>query len=800
MQNEKHTTAILYPYRGFTPYSKVLTHTGLVTVVSPAAAAGPPNCPQTGSDTAICTQILLDSVGIECRLYREFSDSIGARFVPFLQACSYRARPVPTSCLSDTNWYHGLRPPTENETKCLAGIALANGASGLLWFKMNSLVDSVQIPCGSGSIWFDTLDLRGLNGLPEVQAAMENFISPFVDSLGSYFANFQWIGSGRADAFPYTNDLASVFDSVRSLTFSTPGDSAYIEAGVYTLPGSSSDTYFLLVNRRAYDTVAQSMRVWMPLDTFVNVIDMYTKEVVEVSNCCGQGEFTTSIEPGEFKLFKRVPASPTTASGVLTPAAYQWNRARRIPAGDSLVLGNGVTISLFNEAPYFAAGCDCGGEELIVEGKLKMIGSGSDPYYWPTIKAAGVVVGQPRGFNGIRVLPGGSVEINGANILGAEVGLSIESDAPSSVRYAMIWCDSGVAAIYSECDSLKVRSGTVLYTKYGTGFDGRYARVDLDSVCFDHNDRHIFLQGCSGDIRNCRLGQGAGPCTYAGYPPEWTATYGIYTVGGGASPINVDYCRIRGPFSQSAIRKSSNYGNLYISHSTIEGMGATPYGVYADVSGYVNMRCSDICGTTQSAIYAYKSASDFGNGSGSPGYNDIHNYTGKAATAIVTAIKAEYNWWGTSCANVPGLLQTSTTVDYQPCLSYANNCSPWYGGCSGGGPPPPPPPPPLEKAVENDSTQTDPGLVWLEESYPNPFNAATIVSFYLPEQTEARLTVYNVLGQQVTELASGIQAAGWHNITWNGASVAGHTLASGVYLLRLQAGGATATRKLALVR
>lgn len=295
------------------------------------------------------------------------------------------------------------------------------------------------------------------------------------------------------------------------------------------------------------------------------------------------------------------------------------------------------------------------------------------------------------------------------------------------------------------------------------------------------------------------MGRGSGGCDSID-TPHVTATYGIYAVGGGASPLNVDSCRVRGPFSQSGIRKSSSTGSLYINRTSIEGMGPTPYGVYADGFSYINMRCSDICGTAQSAIYAYKSASDFGNGSASQGRNDIHNYTGKAATAIATAIKAEYNWWGLSCASVPGVLQTSSSVDYQPCLGTPNYCAPWYGSCTGGGDPPPPPPPPLEKVVETDSPESDPGTVRLEDIYPNPFNAATVVRFYLPEPTEAHLIVYNVLGQQVAELASGVQTAGWHNITWDGSSEAGRTLASGVYLLRLQAGGVTATRKLALVR
>jgi dipeptidyl aminopeptidase/acylaminoacyl peptidase len=69
---------------------------------------------------------------------------------------------------------------------------------------------------------------------------------------------------------------------------------------------------------------------------------------------------------------------------------------------------------------------------------------------------------------------------------------------------------------------------------------------------------------------------------------------------------------------------------------------------------------------------------------------------------------------------------------------------------------------------------------------PNPFNPATLVRFSLPRAGQARLVVYNLLGQQVSVLAAGLQAAGEHVLRWDGRDVQGRPAASGVYLYRLE--------------
>lgn len=68
--------------------------------------------------------------------------------------------------------------------------------------------------------------------------------------------------------------------------------------------------------------------------------------------------------------------------------------------------------------------------------------------------------------------------------------------------------------------------------------------------------------------------------------------------------------------------------------------------------------------------------------------------------------------------------------------------------------------------------------------YPNPFNAASVVSYELPNAGSAELDVVDLLGRQVARLASGFQQEGRHSLSWEQRDVS-----SGVYLIRLQFGG-----------
>jgi hypothetical protein len=79
---------------------------------------------------------------------------------------------------------------------------------------------------------------------------------------------------------------------------------------------------------------------------------------------------------------------------------------------------------------------------------------------------------------------------------------------------------------------------------------------------------------------------------------------------------------------------------------------------------------------------------------------------------------------------------------------------------------------------------------------PNPVRGPATVSFAVKETSEARLTLYNTLGQRVRTVYRGTPAAGEAQT----ARLEASGLASGAYFLRLRAGGATKTARLTVVR
>jgi len=79
--------------------------------------------------------------------------------------------------------------------------------------------------------------------------------------------------------------------------------------------------------------------------------------------------------------------------------------------------------------------------------------------------------------------------------------------------------------------------------------------------------------------------------------------------------------------------------------------------------------------------------------------------------------------------------------------------------------------------------------------WPNPFNPVTRIPFTLTRPEIVKLSVHNLLGQEVAVLVNGVQFAGRQEVTWNAGQ-----LASGTYLITLEAAGRRETRSVTLLR
>ena len=88
----------------------------------------------------------------------------------------------------------------------------------------------------------------------------------------------------------------------------------------------------------------------------------------------------------------------------------------------------------------------------------------------------------------------------------------------------------------------------------------------------------------------------------------------------------------------------------------------------------------------------------------------------------------------------------------------------------------------------------------LLRNYPNPFNPRTTVDFVLSRDAVATLRVYDVNGRLVRTLVDSYLAAGRRSVTWDGRDDADRSVASGVYFIRLQAGGQSLSRTINLLK
>ena len=88
----------------------------------------------------------------------------------------------------------------------------------------------------------------------------------------------------------------------------------------------------------------------------------------------------------------------------------------------------------------------------------------------------------------------------------------------------------------------------------------------------------------------------------------------------------------------------------------------------------------------------------------------------------------------------------------------------------------------------------------LAPASPNPFNPTTQILYQIAEPGDVRLTIYNLLGQQVRTLVQSYQPAGRHRAIWHGKDDLGRAVSSGVYIYRIRSGDLTATRKMILLK
>jgi hypothetical protein len=118
----------------------------------------------------------------------------------------------------------------------------------------------------------------------------------------------------------------------------------------------------------------------------------------------------------------------------------------------------------------------------------------------------------------------------------------------------------------------------------------------------------------------------------------------------------------------------------------------------------------------------------------------------------------------------------------------------------------------IDFVSEHDKT-ISPLSIKLLGNYPNPFNPNTTISFTvdseqriasseqeLADHLHVSIDIFNIRGQHVRRLVDSVYASGKHSVTWNGTSDTGQSVASGVYLYKVQYEGISAVGKMILIK
>jgi hypothetical protein len=89
----------------------------------------------------------------------------------------------------------------------------------------------------------------------------------------------------------------------------------------------------------------------------------------------------------------------------------------------------------------------------------------------------------------------------------------------------------------------------------------------------------------------------------------------------------------------------------------------------------------------------------------------------------------------------------------------------------------------------------------LESTHPNPFNPNSQIQFGVPAPGgEVEIAIYNIRGERVKVLTTGVRAPGWYTEIWSGRDDQERDVASGVYFVRMTAGEFMAQKSITLLR
>ncbi|MBU0692780.1 T9SS type A sorting domain-containing protein, partial [bacterium] len=95
----------------------------------------------------------------------------------------------------------------------------------------------------------------------------------------------------------------------------------------------------------------------------------------------------------------------------------------------------------------------------------------------------------------------------------------------------------------------------------------------------------------------------------------------------------------------------------------------------------------------------------------------------------------------------------------------------------------------------DDQVEGIPSEYYLAEAYPNPFNPSTTIEFGLPQESQVKLSVFDLTGRVVETIVQQQLPAGRHSVEFSG-----QQLPSGIYFYTITAGSFSAGHKMILLK
>jgi hypothetical protein len=101
--------------------------------------------------------------------------------------------------------------------------------------------------------------------------------------------------------------------------------------------------------------------------------------------------------------------------------------------------------------------------------------------------------------------------------------------------------------------------------------------------------------------------------------------------------------------------------------------------------------------------------------------------------------------------------------------------------------------------VDEEEIITLPESYNLSNNFPNPFNPSTTFTYDITELGEVHFAIYDLIGRLIYE-EQRTHLPGQYSLRWNGIDSFDRKVGSGMYLLRMQINGFSATRKMVLLK